>query len=151
MKKIVTVLAAAAMLSGGSVFAQEYKNQIKARQGAMWVIALNLGTLGGMAKGEIEYDAEAASAAAKSIHGVSMIDIAALFPEGSDGGMNDGTTAKETIFSDTAGFEEKWAALGMAAEKAAAEAGNGKEALGPILAGLGGTCKACHQDYRIPQ
>ena len=66
MKKIVTVLAATAILSGGTVVAQEYKNQIKARQGTMWVIALNLGTLGAMAKGEAEYDAEAATTAAEA-------------------------------------------------------------------------------------
>ena len=53
MKKIVTVLAATAILSGGTVVAQEYKNQIKARQGTMWVIALNLGTLGAMATPEL--------------------------------------------------------------------------------------------------
>lgn len=151
MKKLVTILTATAILSGGSAIAQEYKNQIKARQGVMWTIALNLGTLGAMAKGEVDYDAEAATAAGESIHGVSMVHLASLFPEGSDGGMNDGTTAKDTINSDTAGFNEKWAAFGVAAEKAATEAGNGKEALGPILGALGGTCKACHQDYRIPQ
>jgi len=151
MKKLVTVIAATAILSGSSAIAQEYKNQIKARQGVMWTIALNLGTLGSMAKGEMDYDAAKATAAGESIHGVSMVHLATLFPEGSDGGMNDGTTAKDTIFSDTAGFEEKWAALGMAAEKAAAEAGNGKDALGPVMGALGGTCKACHETYRIPQ
>lgn len=151
MKKLVTVIAATAILSGSSAIAQEYKNQIKARQGVMWTIALNLGTLGSMAKGEMDYDAAKATAAGESIHGVSMVHLATLFPEGSDGGMNDGTTAKDTIFSDTAGFEEKWAALGMAAEKAAAEAGNGKDALGPVMGALGGTCKGCHETYRIPQ
>lgn len=151
MKKLVTVIAATAILSGSSAIAQEYKNQIKARQGVMQTIALNLGALGAMAKGEMEYDAEKATAAGESIHGVSMVHLATLFPEGSDGGMNDGTTAKDTIFSDTAGFEEKWAALGTAAEKAAAEAGNGKDALGPVMGALGGTCKSCHETYRIPQ
>ncbi len=144
MKKIVTVLAAAAILSGSAVFAQEYKNQIKARQGTMWVIALNLGTLGAMAKGEMAYDAETAQAAGTSIHGASMVHIATLFPEGSAAD----TRAKEEIWSNLADFEAKWDALGTAAEKAAAEAGTGQDALGPILGGLGGSCKACHDDYR---
>ncbi|TNF23117.1 MAG: cytochrome c [Rhodobacteraceae bacterium] len=151
MKKFVAIVAATAILGGSSAIAQEYKNQIKARQGVMWTISLNLGTLGAMAKGEMEYDADKAAAAGRSIHGVSMVHLATLFPEGSDGGMNDGTTAKDTIFSDRAGFDEKWAALGTAAEKAAAEAGTGKEALGPVMGALGGTCKACHETYRIPQ
>lgn len=148
MKKLVTVIAATAILSGSSAIAQDYKNQIKARQGVMWTIALNLGTLGAMAKGEMAYDADEASAAGQSIHGVSMVHIATLFPEGSDGGMNDGTRAKAEIWEMMGGFEEKWGAFGMAAEKAAAEAGNGKDALGPILGALGGSCKACHDDYR---
>ncbi|WP_417526112.1 c-type cytochrome [Marinovum sp.] len=149
MKKIVTVLAAAAILSGGTAIAQDYKNQIKARQGTMWVIALNLGTLGAMAKGEAEYDAEAATAAAESIHGASMIHLSTLFPEGSDAGMNDASRAKEEIWANFADFEAKWGQLGAAAEKAAAEAGNGKDALGPLMGGLGGSCKACHDDYRV--
>lgn len=151
MKKLVTVLTVAAILGGNAAIAQEYKNQLKARQGIMWTIALNLGTLGAMAKGEMEYDAEKATEAGESIHAMSMVHLTTLFPEGSDGGMLEGTTAKDTIFSDTAGFEEKWAALGTAAEKAAAEAGNGQDALGPVMAALGGTCKACHETYRIPQ
>ena len=151
MKKIVTVLAATAILSGGTVVAQEYKNQIKARQGTMWVIALNLGTLGAMAKGEAEYDAEAATTAAESIQAASNIHVPALFPEGSDGEMNEGSTAKASISQDIAGFSEKWAALGTAADKAVAEAGTGKNALGPVMGALGGACKSCHETYRIPQ
>ncbi|WP_323764214.1 cytochrome c [Marinovum sp.] len=151
MKKIVTVLAAAAILSGGATVAQEYKNQIKARQGTMWVIALNLGTLGGMAKGETEYDAEAATMAAESIQAASNVHFASLFPEGSDGEMNEGSTAKPTIAGDLAGFNEKWAALGAAADKAVAEVGTGTEALGPVMGALGGACKSCHETYRIPQ
>ncbi|MDA7426974.1 cytochrome c [Primorskyibacter aestuariivivens] len=151
MKKFVSALVIAATMTGGAAFAQDYKNQLKARQGSMWVVALNMGVLGGMAKGEMEYDADKAMAAAHSLHGVSMIHFASLFPEGSDGAMIEGTTAKDTINSDMAGFQEKWDAFGAAAERAVAEVGNGQEALGPVMGALGGTCKACHQDYRIPQ
>ena len=39
---------------------------VKARQSAMTLYSFNLGLLGGMAKGDIEYDADAASAAQTS-------------------------------------------------------------------------------------
>ena len=144
MKKFVTLLAATAVLGGSAAIAQDYKNHVKARQGVMWVQAINLGTLGAMAKGEMEYDAEAATSAAKSLHATSMIDIATLFPEGSQGD----TRALPAIWEDMDGFQEAWDAFGAAAEKAAAEAGNGKEALGPLMGALGGSCGGCHDDYR---
>ncbi len=145
MKQFVTVLAATAILGGSAAIAQDYKNHVKARQGTMWVIALNLGTLGAMAKGEQEYDAEAASKAGASIQAASNVHIATLFPEGSDAGE---TRALPAIWEDMSGFQQKWDALGEAADTAASEAGNGKDALGPVMGALGGACKACHDDYR---
>lgn len=150
MKTIVTALILAATVTGGAAMAQEYKNQIKARQGQFWTLAINLGVLGSMAKGEVEYNAEAAQAAADSIKGVSMVHMATLFPEGSDNMMVDGTRAQPSIWDQNDDFMAKWAALGDAATNAAANAGNGQEALGPILGALGGTCKACHEAHRAP-
>ncbi|MDO6731084.1 cytochrome c [Marinovum sp. 2_MG-2023] len=151
MKKLVTLVAATAILAGTAATAQDYKKEIKARQGLMQVIALNLGTLGAMAKGQMEYDAAVATAAGESLQGVSMVHFASLFPEGSDGGMIDGTTAKDSIAADVDGFNAKWEAFGLAATKAATEAGNGQEAVGPILGALGATCSDCHKSFRIPQ
>lgn len=150
MKIFVTALVVAATMTGGSAMAQEHKNQIKARQGQFWTLAINLGVLGSMAKGEVEYSAEAAQAAADSIKGVSMVNMATLFPEGSDNMMVDGTRAQPTIWEQNDDFLAKWAALGEAATNASANAGNGQEALGPILGALGGTCKACHEAHRAP-
>lgn len=144
MNKLVTVLAATAILGGSAAIAQEYKNQIKARQGIMWVQAINLGTLGAMAKGEMAYDAEAATAAAESLRATSLIHIGTLFPEGSGAD----TRAKDEIWSDMDGFQAEWEKFGAAAEKAAAEAGNGQDALGPLMGALGGACGSCHDTYR---
>ena len=44
-----------------------FRRPVKARQGQFRILAINLGILGGMAKGETEYDAEAAQAAADTI------------------------------------------------------------------------------------
>jgi cytochrome c556 len=131
--------------------AQDYANQVKARQGQMQIIAINIGILGGMAKGAVEYDAAAAQAAAKSLHGVSMVDVATLYPEGSDNIALDTTRANPTIWDQSDDFGAKWTALGDAARSAAMTAGDGQEALGPIMGALGGTCKGCHETHRGPK
>lgn len=152
MKKLIVTAALAAMFAGtahGAGHGGDFAKQIKARQGQMQIIAINLGILGGMAKGAVEYDAATAQNAAKSLHGASMIHIETLFPEGS--GEIDGTRAKASIWSDAEGFAGKWTAYGDAARNAAKSAGDGVEALGPLLGALGGSCKSCHETYRLPK
>lgn len=152
MKKVASILAIATALSGTAVVAQEHANQIKARQGQMWTLAINLGILGSMAKGEMEYDVAKAQAAARSLHGVTMVDVATLYPQGSDNiSLDSGTRANPSIWDDNADFLAKAEALAEAARGAAMTAGDGQEALGPILGQLGGACKACHQAHRGPK
>lgn len=151
MKKFVSALVIAATMTGGAALAQDYKNQLKARQGLYWTLAVNIGILGSMAKGEMEYDAEAAQAAAESMHGVSMVHIGTLFPEGSDNMSIDGTRAQPSIWENNEDFLAKWNDLGAATENAVANVGNGKDALGPVLGQLGGSCKACHENHRAPK
>ena len=60
MKKTIFALAALATFAGSAVVAQDYAQALKARQGQFNILAINLGILGGMARGTVEYDAEAA-------------------------------------------------------------------------------------------
>jgi cytochrome c556 len=46
---------------------------IEARQSKMTLYAFNLGLLGGMAKGDIEYDAQAAGLAAKNLAALTTV------------------------------------------------------------------------------
>lgn len=119
---------------------------LKARQGQMRIIALNLGVLGGMAQGKMEYNAEAAQNAADSLVAVSGIHQATLFPEGS--GDVEGTKALPAVWSDWDGYASKWDAFGTAAEAMQQVASNGQDALGSAMGGLGGSCKGCHETYR---
>ncbi|MFW2541670.1 c-type cytochrome [Primorskyibacter sp. 2E107] len=151
MKKTIACLAALSILGGTAVFAQDSEAVLKARQGQFRILALNLGVLGGMAKGSIEYNADAAQAAADSIVGVSMVHQATLFPEGTDAMSIEGTRAEPAIWENFGDFESKWAALGEAAASAQNVVAGGKDAVGPALGQLGGACKACHDTYRAPE
>lgn len=152
MKNVVTTMAAMALLATtGAVSAQDFEKEIIARKGQMQVMAINLGILGGMARGTTEYDAEAAQAAADSIVGISMVNQAPLRPAGSDSMSVDGTRALPALFEDTPELRGIWSDLGAAALELQAAASTGQEAIGPALGKIGGTCKACHDDYRAPE
>ena len=131
--------------------AQDFGAQLKARQGQFRIMAINLGILGEMAKGEAEYNAEAAVSSAESIRAVSMINQGPLWPEGSSEMGIEGTRAKANIWDNFDDFADKWSKLNPAAENLVSVAGNGQEALGPALGQLGDACKACHDEYRVPQ
>lgn len=71
--------------------------------------------------------------------------IPEMFPEGS----GDGTDALPAIWSDWAGFQEAAANHLAAVEKLAAVAESGDtSALGEQLKATGGTCGACHKQFR---
>ena len=148
MKAIFAFATTAVVAFSGAAVAQDFSANLKARQGQFRILAINLGIIGDMAKGKSDYDATAAEMAAKSIHGVSMVHQAALWPEGSDNMSIDGTRALPAIWDDFDDFASKWEALGGAAENLVSVAGTGQEALGPALGQVGGTCKGCHDTYR---
>lgn len=150
--KLFTTLAASALTltMATTAIAQNSSGPLKARQGQFQILAINLGILGGMAKGEVEYTAEAAAAAAGSIVGVSMVAQDALWPEGTDEMSLDGTRAKASIWDEREDFLAKWSDLGTAAAALQTAAATGPEAIGPALGMIGGTCKACHEAHRAP-
>ena len=62
MNRILTAVTALSICTAGIAAAQDYSANLKARQGQFRILAINLGTLGAMAKGEVDYDADAATA-----------------------------------------------------------------------------------------
>ncbi|MBS0123007.1 c-type cytochrome [Thetidibacter halocola] len=150
MKITLTTLALTTAMATSAV-AQELPAEVKARQGQFRIMAINLGILGSMAKGETEYSAEAAQAAADSLVGVSMVNQAPLWPAGTDAMSIDGTRALPAIWENLPDVLDKWSAFGTAAAELQTVAATGQEALGPMLGKLGGACKACHDTYREPQ
>lgn len=131
--------------------AQDFAGEVGARQGMFKIMGLNVGILGGMARGNIPYDAEAAQVAAANLVAVSGINPLNMFPAGSDNMALETTRARPEIWDNIPDVGAKWAAFGTAATALAAVAGDGQAALGPALGPLGGACQACHEAYRGPE
>lgn len=124
------------------------EDALEARQGFMKMLGINMGTLAGMAKGEIAYDAAAATTAGNNIEALTKYTVPALFIEGTSPDDGVETEALPAIWENSEDFAAKFAALGEAAAGAGAAAGGGQEAVGPVVQKLGEACKACHDDYR---
>ncbi|MEM8581888.1 MAG: cytochrome c [Pseudomonadota bacterium] len=147
----VTLGAALLMTSSGSFAQDSFQSQLKARKGQFSLLALNVGVLGGMARGNMDYDAGLAQEAAENIVAIAALNQTPLWPEGSDGLSIEGTRAKPEIWEDFDDFASKWAAVATAADGLPDAVGDGVAAIGPALGALGGTCKDCHDTYRAPR
>ena len=127
---------------------------VKARKSHMQLYAHNLGILGAMAKGEAEYNADAASAAAGNLAALTQMNQMSYWPAGtSSEDLGDETRALPAIWDD-GGFAkaiEISTALASAATNLASVAGNGQEALGPALGPVGKECGACHKAFQQPR
>lgn len=152
MPRILTALATAAALAlPGLATAQEVDPNVHARQSLMDLYAYNLGVLGGMAQGRMEYDSELAAEAAESLHYLTMSVTERMWPEGSDNASMQGTRALPAIWTDGEGFEEREDALIAAAEAMSTAAGTDLASLQGAMGALGQACGACHQTYRQAQ
>ena len=145
--RTTTLVSAAliAVIAAGTALAAD---PIETRKKTMKAIG---GSFGGvlvkMLKGEIPYDAAVAKKAATTLNETAAgIDIAALFPKGSEKGGE--TEALPAVWSDAAGFK---AAMDKMKSTIAAQAGNvdqGADKLKMAVAEIGKTCKGCHDTYR---
>ncbi|MGJ8618240.1 MAG: c-type cytochrome [Sulfitobacter sp.] len=122
---------------------------VAARHAQMQIVSYSTGVLGAMAKGEVEFDADMANSAATNLNAMAKLDAASLWVPGTEQGAVDGSRAKAEIWSDAAGFADKFAAL----EKASAELMGvaDVDALKAGMGAVGGACKACHESYRGPK
>lgn len=123
---------------------------IKARQSHMQLFAFNLGTLGGMAQGKIDYDADAAQIAADNLAALASVDFRPYFVVGSSNTDVERTRALPALWEDTDGVMSALATLQAATAGMADSAGGGLEGLQTAMSALGGACGACHQAYRAP-
>lgn len=153
LSKITTTFALIAGLAAPAL-AQDAKmieNAIGARKAQMQLYGFNLGILGGMAKGDIAYDATVAQGAADSLAALTRLDASQMWPAGSDSGSASGTRAKAEMWGDMPGVIEKAMAMQAAADAMVAAAGQGQAAIGGAIGGVGGACGACHKAYRGPR
>ncbi|RMC37385.1 c-type cytochrome [Paracoccus alkanivorans] len=144
-------LTAIAAITAFPLFAHaddRIEDALEARHGYMTMLAINMGTLAGMAKGEIEYDEAAASTAGANIEALGNYAVSDLFIEGTANGEVDDSDALPAIWENPDDFVQKFADLGEAAAGAGEAVKGGQANVGPVVQKLGGTCKVCHDDYR---
>lgn len=134
---------------GTSVADGHFDNAIKARKAVMALYAWNLGQLGAMAKGDIEYNAEAAQIAAENIKILATMNNGSAWPQGSDSTALPGKTRAKveawTTYPESAEINKKLAAAAVAMSNVA---GDGVDAVRANIGAIGGACKDCHTKFR---
>lgn len=150
---LATVAACAALAA--PVLAESHadkaiENAIKARQAQMQLYAFNLGQLGAMAKGEMEYNAEAATAAATNLAALTKLNQMALWPQGSDSDIVEKSRALPAMWQNFPDVMEKGGALASAADAMVTAASTDLASLQGAIGAVGGACGACHKAYRQP-
>lgn len=139
-------------MSAGAVFADGHlEGAVKARKGLMQLYGHNLGILGAMAKGEMEYNAETASAAAGNLMAYVQTNQGSLWPQGSDAGSMEGTRALAKMWETFPAVLENSKAMASSSVAMNAAAGNGLDALRGAIGDVGKACKGCHEAYRAPK
>lgn len=116
------------------------------RQSYFTLIAMNFGPMTAMVKGDMPWDDAKMLALAEDFAAIANVDVARAFGPGSDKGT---TRAKPEIWENTDDFLKKYAALQAAADNllSAAQSGD-RGAIGAAIKDTGGSCKACHDEYK---
>lgn len=146
-KFILSALPAAVLLIAGAAHADEM-DMIKARQAYFKSLG---GSMKAMAPLTKSFDAATAAAEAEKFKTALAVDVAPNFAPGTSVDDFPGDTkALAKIWENMDDFGAKAEALHTAAGEliAAAEAGDGK-AFAAAYGKTGGTCKACHDAYRM--
>ena len=143
------VIAAVTTFAMPSMADEAMENAVKARQANMQLRSWYIGTLGGMAKEKMPYDAEKAQAAADNLLAVISLDSAGQWPQGSDSTAMPGKSwAKVESWTTYPEVAEKGKAMVVAATAMAAVAGNGLGELQGAIGDLGKGCGGCHKPFR---
>ena len=155
MKKKLIAFTAMATLTAFGVFAQDaedpFADVVETRHGLMLQMATDLGTLGGMAKGEVTYDQATATKAAANVAAIASVISMAQFPAGSEVDKAADSFALPEIWTNETNFVAKIVDLNNAAAMMQVAAGTDAAAVKASMAQLGGACSACHKAYRQPE
>lgn len=136
------IFVAGLVLVAGMAFAADATDPtVKARQDLMGANGAAAKALGGMAGGEVAFDAVAAEAA-KAALVANSADIAASFKMQAE---DPAAKAKAEIWTNWDDFAAKAKALNDAATALDASTIEGVQA---GMGAIGGACKACHMAYK---
>ncbi|ABD55146.1 c-type cytochrome [Jannaschia sp. CCS1] len=139
-------LTALALTAGAQ--AQDRNPAVDARQGHMQIMALNLGILGNMARGNTDYDAEVAQAAADNLVAMGTVNQRFYWPPGTDSESYEGSRALPVLWEDQATLFEIAGRYTPAAEALAASAGQGLDAMRGAVGPVGAVCGDCHEAFQ---
>ena len=116
------------------------------RQSYFAIVGMTFGPMGDMVKGKIEWNDAQFAAWADDLASVSKVSVERGFAPGSEKGK---TRAKPAIWENTDDFAQKLANFRSEAA-ALAEAANAGDKAATVerFKQTGGTCKACHDNYK---
>lgn len=152
--KFIAGAACIAMLSTTAFANGKFDNAIKAREATMTLYSFNLGMLGAMLKGDVEYDAKLAQALANNLKAAAEMDQSALWPQGSsstDAEYVGKTRALVKAWETYPEVANKHKALVQAAADMASAAGTGVDGIKANIGAVGGACQGCHEAFRAPK
>lgn len=142
MRKLILAISTVALAVSAA-----YADPVADRKAIMKERGGLIGGLAKMAKGETDFDAAAVATALEGLKAnEAKVDIAALFPAGSDTGD---TTASPKIWQDMAGFSAANDKYKAAVDAAAAAPAQDVAALGKQVGELGSNCGGCHEAFRV--
>jgi cytochrome c556 len=143
MKFVTKTLILSLVMVGGIALAQSKATDpdVKARQTLMDGNGGAMHTLGGMAKGEIAFDAAAAEAAKATL----VAAAAGIEAAWKNNATDPESHSKAEIWDNMADFAAKAGDLGKAAAALDTTSLDGVKA---GLDGIGGACGACHKAYK---
>ena len=153
MKTLASIAAAAALVAFAAPASAQFakpEDAIKYRQGALTVLAAHFGRIGAMVNGRIPFDAKVAAENAEIVADMAKLPWAA-FGAGTEKGAIP-SRAKPELFAQPAKAKEYADKLIAESAKLAAAAKTGNaDALKVAFGATAGTCKACHDDFRVNQ
>ncbi len=143
----VAVLGLAAALPVAAQF-RNAEAAVDYRQAAFTVMGNHFARIGAMVKGDVPYNAAAATASADVVAMMSKLPYEA-FPEGTSGTKKG--SPKPNVWTEHAKFDDMAKKLQAETVKLAAASRSGSlDAIKPAFGEVGKACKGCHDDFRNP-
>lgn len=121
---------------------------VEQREAVMKTMGQNAGVIGGMLRGQADFDAAKANASLAAMR-EAFGTFSGLFPEGTEGAGTNEFAAGPAIWSDPAGFTAENEKMIAALDAAIAANPQDTAALGAAFGGIGQVCSSCHEGYRI--
>ncbi len=144
MKRIITIISASAI--GAGLFAHSGASGVVLdRMNAMMALGSVMKSVQPALKGDVQDFKELKAQAA--VMNTALVVLKQSFPEGSD---QEPSEASPKIWEDSEGFQGKMTELESAiANFTMAVETEDEESAKTSLQAFAGTCKSCHQEYRV--